>query len=112
MDVRIDCVFYDGLVPRSESDEYVQVTNYGDGVNLAGWVLLDGDEGSPRLVFPDLTLQSGQSIRIYTNEVHPEWGGFSFGSGRAVWNNSDPDVAVLLDADGSVMSSRTYPPGC
>lgn len=36
-DVRIDCIYFDGRVPRTEADEYVQLSNYGDTVvNLAG----------------------------------------------------------------------------
>ena len=111
--VVIDCIFYDGLVPRSEADEYVQITNQGPAPqDMAGWVLIDVDEGFPSFVFPSFTLMPEQTIRVYTNEVHPEWGGFSFGSGRAVWSNSSPDVAVLYDQSGAQVSERSYPPGC
>ena len=81
-------------------------------MNLLGWVLVDVDEGNPSLFFPDFTLGSGQAVRVYTNEIHPESGGFSFGSGRAVWNNRDPDRANLIDNNGNLVSSKSYPPGC
>ena len=42
---------------------------------------------------------------MYTNEMHPEWCGLSFGHGRsAVWSNTEPDAAVLVDAGGAVVS--------
>ena len=80
----------------------------GQPINLAGWLLMDGDEGYPSFKFPNYTIQAGQSIRVYTNEIHPEYGGFSFGSGRVVWSNSNPDVAVLLDARGNEVLRKRY----
>lgn len=71
-DVQIECVFYDGLVYRVESDEYVQITNFGTAPqDLAGWRLVDISEGYPSLVFPPHILGPGESIRVYTNEYHP-----------------------------------------
>ena len=67
-------------------------------------------------MFPEYILAPGKTIRVYTDEVHEEWGGFSFQKGSAVWNNQDADTAVLADAVGRVISERTYdvssPPGC
>jgi len=77
-------------------------------VNLQGWKLIDIDEGYPELIFPYYILNPGQSIRVYTNEIHPEYGGFSFGQGTAVWNNSDPDTAVLYNAHGDEVSRKSY----
>ena len=102
-DVRIECIVYDGLVPSKESDEYVQITNFGTASqNLLGWTLEDADPddyaNGQKFSFTDsFVLEPGQSIRVYTNEVHPEWGGFSFGRGSGVWNNTTPDTALLLD---------------
>ena len=107
--VRITYIFYDGVVPSTESDEYVEITNLGDtSQDLEGWMLKDISEGYPSLFFPSYVLQPGESIRVYTNEVHPEYGGFSFGSGKAVWNNSSPDTAVLFNAQGQEVSSKSY----
>jgi len=108
-DVQITRIFYDGVVSRVESDEYVEITNLGtESQDLAGWVLKDISEGYPSLVFPSYVLESGDSIRVYTNEYHPEWGGFSFGSGKAVWNNTEPDTAVLYNAQGQEISRKSY----
>jgi len=107
--VQITRIFYDGLVYRTESDEYVEIANLGtEPQNLAGWVLRDIDEGYPSFTFPSYVLEPGASIRVYTNEIHAEWGGFSFGSGKAVWNNKSPDTAVLFNAQGQEVSRKSY----
>ena len=107
--VEITKIFYDGLEPRTESDEYVEIKNLGsEPVDLEGWVIKDISEGYPSLTFPAYILQPGKSIRVYTNEIHPEYGGFSFGSGKAVWNNSSPDTAVLRNAQGQEVSRKSY----
>jgi len=108
-DVVISYIHYDGAVPRTESDEYVEISNLGSAPqDLAGWRLLDISEGYPEIIFPAFALEAGASIRVYTNEVHPEWGNFSFGSTKAVWNNTNPDTAVLYDAAGQEVSRRSY----
>lgn len=80
--------------------------------DLEGWSLMDISDGLPTFVFPQRTLAPGSTVRLYTNEVHEEWGGFSFGRGSAVWSNSDPDTAGLYDAQGRLVSTKSYPPGC
>ncbi|GAI90453.1 unnamed protein product, partial [marine sediment metagenome] len=107
--VQITKIFYDGLVYRVESDEYVEITNLGsEPQDLAGWVLKDISEGYPSFTFPHYVLAPGAAIRVYTNEIHPEWGGFSFGYGKAIWNNTDPDTAALYDAQGQEVSRKSY----
>ena len=107
--IKITQVFYDGLVSRVESDEYVEITNLGnEPQDLAGWVLKDISEGYPTFTFPSYVLAPGASIRVYTNEIHNEWGGFSFGSGKAVWSNSESDTAALYDAQGHEVSTKSY----
>ena len=106
---KITNIFYDGLVSRTESDEYVEITNLGsEPVDLKGWVLKDISEGYPSFTFPSYVLQPGKSIRVYTNEIHPESGGFSFRSGKAVWNNTSPDTAALYNAQGQEVSRKSY----
>jgi hypothetical protein len=105
--VIISHIFYDGAVPRVESDEYAEIKNVGGTpVNLAGWRLNAGDPGQD-FVFPGFILQPGQSCRVYTNEHHPETCGFSFGSGKAIWNNKG-DCGYLYDATGALVSERCY----
>jgi endonuclease YncB( thermonuclease family) len=107
--VQIAYIFYDGLVPNVESDEYVEITNLGDQPQeLAGCVLRDISDGYPSFTFPSYILTPGKSIRVYTNEYHPEWGGFSFEYSQPIWNNNEPDVAVLYDNQGNEVSRKSY----
>jgi len=107
--VQITYIFYDGLVPYAESDEYVEITNVGDQAQeLTGCVLMDISEGYPSFTFPSYILAPGKSIRVYTNEYHPEWGGFSFEYSQPIWNNTEPDIAVLYDNQGNEVSRKSY----
>ena len=111
--VLIECIFFDGVVFRSEADEYVQIANLGSStVDMGGWKLVDISDESPEFTFPAHDLLPGERVRVYTDQVHPEWGGFSFGQGTAVWSNSTPDTAGLFDNQGVQVSTKTYPPGC
>ena len=112
--IEIECIFYDGLVPRSEADEYVQIRNGGSGeVELKGWRLEDLGPRGPEFTFEDsYVLAVGDRIRVYTNQVHREWGGFSFGRGSAIWSNDNSDNAGLFDPSGHLVSQKSYPPGC
>lgn len=103
----IQHIFYDGLVSRVESDEYAEIANVGTAaINLGGWRLNAGDNGQD-FRFPSVDLGPGQSVRVYTNQIHPESGGFSFGRGSAIWNNKG-DCGLLFDGGGQVVSERCY----
>lgn len=105
--VVISYVFFDGAVYRVESDEYAQITNNDTlPVNLTGWRLNAGDPGQD-FWFPNFVLQPGESCQVYTNEYHPQSCGFSFGSGRAIWNNKG-DCGHLYDASGAMVSQYCY----
>jgi len=105
--VEIGYIFYDGVVTRVESDEYAVIRNTGGSpVNLAGWRLNAGDPGQD-FIFPGFELQPGAEVRVYTNESHPESGGFSFGSGQAIWANSG-DCGYLFDNTGAQVSQYCY----
>lgn len=107
--VAITDIFYDGKVKRVESDEFIEVSNLGfSHVDISDWLVNAGD-GRQDFRFPKgTTLRSGQNVRIYTNEIHPETGGFSFGSKTAIWNNQGGDVGYLSDNAGTQVSTRTY----
>lgn len=107
-DVVISHVQNKGVVKRTQSDEYVEITNRGSWqADISSW-RLDADDAGQAFTFPAGTLlAAGQSIRVYTNEVHPDSGGFSYGSGRAIWNDRG-DMAKLLDPVGNVMSKLGY----
>ncbi len=107
-DVAISHIHFKGAVKRTQSDEYVEITNRSnDSVDVSGWVL--GSRGqSQTFAFPrPTTLEPGQVVRVYTNEVHPETGGYSFGSRRAIWNDNG-DTGTLSLASGTVVSQLGY----
>ena len=108
-DIQITHIFHDGIVPYVESDEYVEIKNIGDRPqDLTGWLLMDFSDGNPSFTFPSFIMASGERIRVYTDECHPEWGSFSFEYGNAIWNNADPDTAALYNAEGQKVSIRSY----
>ena len=107
-EVVISDIFYDGVVARTEADEYVEIENRGIApANISGWkITSDGQPGG--YVFPDNTvLAVGEVIRVYTNESHPEYGGYSYGSKRSLWNNKG-DVGHLFDRHGKEVSTFAY----
>jgi|GEM_PF-204312 len=108
-EVKITKIYYDGQVYRVESDEYVEITNKGtESQDLEGWMLMNVSDGHPSFTFPHYLLEPDESIRVYTDEIHPEYGGFSFGYGKAAWNNSSPDTAALYNDEGEEVSRRSY----
>ncbi len=106
--VQITNIFYDGLVYRTESDEYVEITNLGsEPQDLAGWVLKDISDDGPSFTFPSYVLDPGEKTRVYTNEIHE--GCFSFEYGQAIWQNDPPhDVAALFNEHGIEVSRMSY----
>lgn len=106
--VVITHIQYDGKVGRVEADEYIEIQNQGpSSVDLSGWRVSAGSVGQD-FRFPAVTiLLPKQSVRVYTNEIHPETGGFSFGSARAIWNNRG-DVGVLVNRSGVEVSRWAY----
>lgn len=106
-EVRIVRIYYDGQKGRAEPDEYAEIKNVGDApVSIAGW-RLNADDAGQDFWFPDVVLQPGQAVRVYTNEVHPESGGFTFGRGSAIWTNKG-ECGHLYDASGAEVSTYCY----
>jgi hypothetical protein len=105
--VKITSISYDGTKGSNEPDEYVEISNTGrEPVDITDWELQD-TSGSKEYRWESYTIQPGAAIRVYTNEVHSDTGGFSFQSGRALWANSG-DVAELYDADKQLISRYAY----
>jgi len=96
-----------GVVSRVESDEYAVIANRGvAAINIGGWRLNAGNPGQD-FIFSNFVLEPGQRIRVYTDEIHPESGGFRFGSGNPLWNN-EHDCGFLFEATGTQVSSFCY----
>lgn len=105
-DLRIATVNYRGQA-AGQADEYVEIANPGSAdAMLTGWKLGAGDTGQD-FTFPEFVLKAGQTCRVYTNEVHPEYGGLSYGYGRSVWNDKG-DTAELRSPDGTVVATYGY----
>ena len=101
-----------GDVKRVQSDEYVEISNSGNvAANLGGWKLLSSGMSLGReqgYVFPNESiLQPGGRFRVYTNQIHEETGGFSFGSKTAIWNDKG-DTATLYDLEGTLKATYEY----
>ncbi len=103
----ITTLFYDGVVVSTEADEYVEVRNTGDSPqSISGWRIASG-RGGQSYSFPAISIQAGQTCRVYTNQNHPEWCGLNWGRGTAAWNNAG-DRANLLDPQSTIVSSFGY----
>lgn len=67
-----------------------------------------GQQGKP---VPSI-LYPGQTVLVFTDEVHCSSGGFSFNWGLGnIWNNEIPDTAVLYNSEGAEISRRSYTVG-
>jgi hypothetical protein len=125
-----DCQCYE----RDEPDEYVVITNTGDGwEDIRGWVLKNVTRGYPSFTFPEYfpcfpsyfkkyhkgdfsdapsvpcILGPKQNVVVYTDELNPDTGCLSFNFGtRDIWDNEIPDVAVLYDKEGVEISRKSY----
>jgi LysM repeat protein len=105
--VIIQSINFDGDVPQVESDEYAVITNAGIvSQNIDGWRLFADDAGQ-NFIFPSFELAPGQTCRVYTNEDHPEYCGFSFERGSAIWNN-EGDCGYLFTTSGAEVSRYCY----
>lgn len=107
--VEITTIVYKDKVKKTQSDEYVEITNQEKTVaDVSGWQIASGVGRNKSFTFPQGTkLAPGQSVRVYTNEIHPESGGFSCGSKLSLWKDSG-DEAKLLDAKGNFVFGLAY----
>ena len=109
INVQITSIHNVGLVTGVESDEYVEITNLGYMPHvIAGWVLKNLDDEYPSFTFPSYIIEPDESIRVYTNEIHSEWGGFSFEFDQEIWSNTGPDTAILYNEKGQAVSMKSY----
>lgn len=115
-----------------EPDEYVVIKNLGDSCQeMSDWVLKNITKGFPSFTFPSgFVLFPGDIIRVYTGfPVGPDEIAaaytyvagtcitrqmyalyplrFDYGPGD-VWDNEEPDTAVLYNADGEEVSRKSY----
>jgi competence protein ComEC len=81
--------------------EYVEITNpTGGSVDLTGWSLLS-DKGNQTFCFPSgFSLQSGQTVRVYSGTSQAEASGGLFWTEKKIWHDKKADGATLLDPFG------------
>jgi len=106
--VEIVYVHYDaeGNDNYNLNDEYVVIKNVGDvSVDLEGWTLKD--EAEHTFVFPSVTLDSGETVTVYSGSGVNSNTELYWGSSRAIWNNNG-DTAFLYDADGNFIDSYSW----
>lgn len=90
------------IIKVDKRAEYVDIKNNGGTAqNLAGWVLVS-EKGNQRCTLGGI-LEPGQTLRIYAMTGE---GGYNCGFSTNIWNNSEPDPAVLLDAQGVEVSRK------
>lgn len=119
---------------KDEPDEYVVITNNSDSwVDISGWTITNITRGYPVFTFPEhlstcppyfnnyldcgyncippapCMLGPHQSFRVYTDEINPNSGGFSFNYGPGnMWDNDSPETAVLFNSEGKEISRKSY----
>ena len=105
--VRITYVHYDapGNDWYNPNGEYVIIKNYGpDPVNLKGWKLKD--EAGHTFIFPDVTLNPGETVRVYSGRGVNHDHVLYWGNG-AIWNNKG-DTAYLYDDSGKLVDTYSW----
>jgi len=105
----IRTIHFEGNVPEVESDEFAEIANNGGvPVNLNSW-RLNADDTGQDFYFPNMTLNPGESCRVYTNEIHTDsCGNSSFGIAIAIWNNTERECGRLYNANGSLVHEYCY----
>ncbi len=104
-DVQITYAHYVGN-NLNEANEFIEIKNNDThSVQLHNWTLTDA--GNEIFSFPYLVLQPGQVCRIYTNEYHAQWCGFTFEQGNGIWENTG-DTITLSNEAGQTIDTCSY----
>lgn len=103
--IDITSISYNGS-GSTEPDEYVVIKNIDThAIQLGSWTLRDS--ANHIYTFPTFLIAPQQICRVYTNQSHPEYCGFNYGSNTAIWNNSG-DCAYLRNAQGTQVDQFCY----
>mgnify|MGYP000857507637 FL=1 len=89
----------------NKREEFVDIQNTGGTeVVLDGWTLRS-EKGSQDCRLSGV-LGPGQALRIWAMSEDTGQGGFNCQFGKEIWNNSEPDAAVLINPEGAEVSRR------
>jgi len=81
--IQITTIFFDGVVSIDEPDEYVEIKNFDNrSIQVEGWTLRD--IANHIFTFPNFVMAPNQVCRVYTNQNHPEFCSFNYGSSQAI----------------------------
>jgi len=84
------------------NDEWISIRCTSGSVNLSGWKIKDGS--THIYYFKNITINEGQTIRIYTGCGNDTSTSLYWCNNGAVWNN-DGDTLKLIKPDGSIYGS-------
>ncbi len=91
------------VVSVNKREEWVEIQNAGNSdVDLAGWNLVS-ERGHQECYLSGI-IKSGEILRIWAGTA--QGSGFSCGYSNPIWNNSEPDPAVLYNAQGVEVSRK------
>ncbi len=94
--IEISYIHYNGTLPY-EPDEYVEIRNYGKiPQNLNQWIISDLKLKNIYQLNQDVTLNSYQNMRIYTNQ-----GEYTFGSKLPLWDQND--IVMLINSNDTLI---------
>jgi micrococcal nuclease len=84
----------------NKKEEFVDLQNDGDiAVDLKGWKLVS-ELGKEECKLNGI-IHPSEIVRIFSGKDQP---GFSCGFDKPIWNDKEPDPAVLYDSDGNEVS--------
>ncbi|MFG3391758.1 lamin tail domain-containing protein [Streptomyces parvus] len=111
LDVVIRDVRFKGQVAGSQADEYIEVVNRSAVMAPVDGSVVNAGQIGQDFTFPigsgTAALAPGIPTRIYTNEIHPEWGGHSFATKSGIWNDKG-DTGEVRNAQGTVLARYSY----
>jgi hypothetical protein len=91
------------ILAVNKREEWVDIQNLGNSdVDLAGWNLVS-ERGDQECYLSGIII-SGEVLRIWSGTA--QGNGFSCGYNNPIWNNSEPDPAVLYNAQGVEVSRK------
>lgn len=93
--------------PPVALDESVLIRNVGGAALAMGGYTLS-DAANTTYTFPAFTLAAGAEVRVWVKAGADDAANLYWGRGQPVWNNGG-DTATLRDAQGTVVSTFSYP---